>query len=85
MGFSRQEYWSGLPFPSLGDLPGPGIEPLAPALQEDSLLLNHGGSQLAKFKTGPQRATLFLSKLTTSQKTKVKSIYRKTKISNMST
>ena len=33
MGFSRQEYWSGLPFPSPGDLPNPGIEPRSPALQ----------------------------------------------------
>ena len=38
MGFSRQEYWSGLPFPSPGDLPNPGIEPGSPALQEDALL-----------------------------------------------
>ena len=37
MGFSRQEYWSGLPFPSLGDLPDSGIEPGSPALQADSL------------------------------------------------
>ena len=37
MGFSRQEYWSGLPFPSPGDLPDPGIEPWSPALQADSL------------------------------------------------
>ena len=37
MGFSKQEYWSGLPFPSPGDLPDPGIEPRSPALQEDSL------------------------------------------------
>ena len=37
MGFSRQEYWSGLPFPSPGDLPEPGIEPRSPALQEDAL------------------------------------------------
>ena len=37
MGFSRQEYWSGLPFPSPGDLPNPGIEPGSPALQGDSL------------------------------------------------
>ena len=36
--FSRQEYWSGLPFPSPGDLPDPGIEPESPALQADSLL-----------------------------------------------
>ena len=32
MGFSRQEYWSGLPFPSPGDLPDPGIKPTSPAL-----------------------------------------------------
>ena len=37
MEFSRQEYWSGVPFPSLGDLPSPGIEPWCPALQADSL------------------------------------------------
>ena len=37
MGFSRQEYWSGLPFPSPGDLPDPGTEPGSPALQADSL------------------------------------------------
>ena len=37
MGCSRQEYWSGLPFPSAGDLPDPGIEPTSPALQADSL------------------------------------------------
>ena len=37
MGFSRQEYWSGLPFPSLGDLPNPGTEPGSPALQTDAL------------------------------------------------
>ena len=37
MGFSRQEYWSGLPFPSPGDLSNPGIEPLSPALQADTL------------------------------------------------
>ena len=37
MEFSRQEYWSGLPFPSPGDLPNPGIEPGYPALQADSL------------------------------------------------
>ena len=35
--FSRQEYWSGLPFPSPWDLPNPGIEPGSPALQADSL------------------------------------------------
>ena len=37
MGFSRQEYWSGMPFPSPGDLPDPGIEPKPPALRADAL------------------------------------------------
>ena len=37
MGFSRQENWSGLPFPSPGDLPNPGIKPGSPALQADAL------------------------------------------------
>ena len=37
MGFSRQEYWSGLPFPSPGDLLNPGIKPGSPTLQADSL------------------------------------------------
>ena len=37
MGFPRQEYWSGLPFPSPGDIPDPGIEPSSSLSQEDSL------------------------------------------------
>ena len=37
VGFSRQEYWTGLPFPFPGDLPNLGIEPRSPALQADSL------------------------------------------------
>ena len=48
MGFSRQEYWSGLPFSSLGDLPDPGIEPTSLAslaLQVDSLPLSYLGSK----------------------------------------
>ena len=43
MGFSRQEYWSGLPFPSLGDLPDPGSKPRSPALQVNSLLSETSG------------------------------------------
>ena len=51
MGFSRQEYWSGLPFPPPGDLPHPGtVSPVAPTLQAHSLPLSHGkapsGSQV---------------------------------------
>ena len=38
MGFSKQEYWSGLPCLPLGNLPNPGIKPASPALQVDSLL-----------------------------------------------
>ena len=37
MGFPKQEYWSGLPFPFPGDLPDPGIEPGSPALEADAL------------------------------------------------
>ena len=44
MGFSRQEYWSGLPFLSLGDLPDPGIETGSPALQTDALPSDSPGS-----------------------------------------
>ena len=49
MGFSRQEYWSGLPFPPPGDLPNPGSEPMSPvspALQVDSLPLEPLGKPL---------------------------------------
>ena len=44
MEFSRQEYWSGLPFASPGDLPDPGMEPASPALQADSSPLSQQGS-----------------------------------------
>ena len=46
MGFPRQEYPNGLPFPSSGDLPDPGIESASPAWQVDSLPLSHLGSAL---------------------------------------
>ena len=49
MEFSRQEYWSGLPFPSPGDLPDPGIKPGSPALQADTFYhLSHQGSFQSK-------------------------------------
>ena len=48
MGFPRQVYYSGLPFPSPEDLPNPGIEPASPALAEDSLSLRHLGSPHVK-------------------------------------
>ena len=46
MGFSRQEYWSGLPCPPPGDLPHPGIKPASPPLQADSLPLSYQESPL---------------------------------------
>ena len=46
MGFSRQGYWSGLPFPSPGDLPDPGIEPRSPSLQADALTSEPPGKPL---------------------------------------
>ena len=48
MEFSRQKYWSGLPFPSPGDFPNPGIEPGSPALQADALLSEPPGKHLIK-------------------------------------
>ena len=48
MGFSRQEYWSGLPFPSPGDLPDPEIEPRSPTLQADALTSEPPGKQVMK-------------------------------------
>ena len=52
MEFSRQEYWSGLPFPSPGDLSNPGIERRSPELQADSLLSELPGKLLEAYKTG---------------------------------
>ena len=50
IGFSRQEYWSGLPFPSPGDLPDPGIKPRFPALQADALTSEPPGKPSSKGK-----------------------------------
>ena len=51
MGFPRQEYWSGLPFPSPGNLPIPGIEPSSPALQVDSLMSEPPGKPIQQILT----------------------------------
>ena len=61
MGFSRQEHWSGLPFPSPGDLPLPGIEPVSPALKADSFLLSHQGSPPFLYPVLNQSAPCWLS------------------------
>ena len=50
MGFSRQESWSGLPFPSPGDLPDPGIEPRSPALRADALPSGPPGKPCGKLQ-----------------------------------
>ena len=50
MGFSRQEYWSGLPFPSPGDLPNPGFEPRSPTFQAGSLPSEPPGKPVTLYK-----------------------------------
>ena len=51
MEFSTQEHWDGLPFPSPGDLPDPGIKTTSPALQEDSLLSEAPGRALSSVQS----------------------------------
>ena len=53
MGFSRQEYWSGLPFPSPGDLLDPGIKPTSPALQTDALTSEPPGNKPMEWLYSP--------------------------------
>ena len=72
-GFSRQEYWSQLPFPSPGDLPEPGIEPGSPVLQADALPSEPQGSlcwlnyqadclyMLAKMATNSSRLMILIA------------------------
>ena len=72
MGFPRQKYWSGLPFPSPGDLPDPGIKlkpPASPALQADSLMLSHQGSQLVVTLDDAHFAFFNLTVLSVERKT----------------
>ena len=52
MGFSREEYWSGVPFPSLGNLPDPGIEPRSSAMWGDSLPPEPPGKPLEMMSYG---------------------------------
>ena len=63
MGFPRQEYWSGLPFPSPGDLPDPGIKARSPALQAGSLLFEPPGKPIIVYlfiKEGKGRANPYM-------------------------
>ena len=69
MGFSRQEYWSGLPFPSPGDLPDPGLEPRSPTLQADALTSEPPGKHYFERRLDfpPNSFSLFPIKLVVSR------------------
>ena len=60
MEFSRQEYWSGMPFPSPGYLPIPGMEPTSPALQAGSLLSDPPGKPQGSLKIWSTGGTSFV-------------------------
>ena len=75
MGFSRQEYWSGLPFPSPGDLPHPGIKPRSPALQAATLPSEPPGKP-STVKVGNHPHTKLAVRLK-DESTKIISIYNK--------
>ena len=60
MGFSRQEYWSGLPFPSPEDLPSTGVEPGPPALQTDTLLSEPPGINASFSWSSTTLSTMFV-------------------------
>ena len=66
MGFSRQEYWSGLPCPPPGGLPNPGIEPGSPALQADSFPSEPPGKPPQGWGVDPKRLSLSCSQRTLS-------------------
>ena len=63
MEFPRQEYWSGLPFPSPGDLPDPWIKPASSAWQVDSLPLSHLGSPFLEYYITARKCFLFINLL----------------------
>ena len=70
LGFSMQEYWSGLPFPPPGDLPDPGVEPrslMSHALQADSLPLELSGKPTKLLWTTQQMLPSFICKSELSQ------------------
>ena len=74
MGFSRQQYWSGLPFPSPGDLPDPGIEPRSPTFQADALTSEPPG------KHEEERKSLLMKVKEESEKVRLKLNIQKMKI-----
>ena len=76
MGFSRQEYWSGLPFPSPGDLPDPGIEPRSPTLQAAALPSEPPGCIHRTHRTYTHRTDLEKEKPVKSQYVKGRELER---------
>ena len=60
MGLPREEYWSGLPFSSPGDIPDPGVEAVSPAWQVDSFPLSHQGSPFKFYASGLKKYSKFL-------------------------
>src|SRR5574337_86588 len=78
MGFSRQEYWGGLPFPSPGALPNPGIEPRSPALQADALTSEPPGKPMAESEE--ELKSLLMKVKEKSEKVDLKLNIQKTKI-----
>ena len=79
MGFSRQEYWSGLPFPSPGDLPDPAIEPGSPTLQADSLLSKPPGKLVVMEK----RHTRMMAGLSSQSAPEERSLRKRSGLSDM--
>ena len=67
MGFSRQQYWGGLPFPSPGDLPNSGMEPRSLALQADSLLSESPGASQRNEDDSQKLQFCFLNFLPTQE------------------
>ena len=63
MGFSRQEYWSELPFPSPGYPPNPGIKSVSPALQADSLPIELQGKLLTMYSEKKERDRIHFPKI----------------------
>ena len=61
MGFSKQQCWSGLPFPFSGDIPNSGIEPTSPALQTDSLLTELPGKAYIKYNGAKSYETVLFT------------------------
>ena len=73
MGFSRQEYWSGLPFPSPGDLRDPGIKPGSPALQAEYILFCRQNTYFSVFESFAISVCYFCNFIFNKGKTDLKS------------